>query len=59
MGRPAVESHELPGAVAWERLRATYFAELGRFEESDNCLRLADWHQARLNKLLKDQINAA
>ena len=59
MARPAIENHELPGAIRWEQIRAGYFARLGRWDESDNCLRLADWHQTRLNNLLEGQLNVA
>ena len=59
MARPAIESHELPSAVRWERLRAGYHRSHGRHALADECDTAADWLQDRLNTLLEDQIHAA
>ena len=56
MARPTVESSDLPYAVTWERLRADYFAHTGQSEQADECTRLADLYQLRLNNILQNQI---
>lgn len=56
MARPAIENHELPSGVKWERIRAAWFARHSNWEMADQCTKSADWLQTRLNTLLEDQL---
>ena len=58
MARPAIENHELPSAVKWERLRADWHGRHGNWELAEQCTTSADWLQNRLNTLLEGQIDA-
>ena len=57
MARPAIENPELPSAIHWERLRASYFARRNDWAMAEQCTTSADWLQTRLNTLLEGQLN--
>ena len=57
MSRSIVENADLPYAVHWERLREGYYRQQHQHEMADHCAELANWHQARLDHYLEDQIN--
>ena len=59
MNRSLVETADLPYAIRWERLREGYYRRQGKSRMAKYCADLAGWHQARLNKILEDQLDVA
>ena len=52
-----LEAAELPFAVRWEMARSAWFAQFNNREQEEHCKKLADWHQARLDKHLEDHLS--